>query len=300
MRREAGVAKPMHDHRASRWSSRTKCSRRRAWQRRHMSDIHDLSALEQRDALRAGSISAVGLLDHYLARIGAHGQALGAFVTLTPELAREEAVLADARLADCADPAMLPPLLGLPLAFKDLHPVAGVRTTMGSAALSEHVPTADAHVVGLLRRAGVVTVGTTHAPEFGPTCYTETDVAERPAVTPYDTTRATRVGAAGGGRCRGRGAVAVRTRQRRGRVDAFAGSGLRSRPRQGDARPDQRRAPVELPELGESGAARTHGGRRRPALRRHGGPARPATCTGCRERPASSTRRGATRIDRYG
>lgn len=67
--------------------------------------------------------------------------------------------------------------------------MAGVRTTMGSAALTDLVPPVDGYVVGLLRRAGVVTVGTTQAPEFGPTCYTETDVVDRPAVTPYEMTR---------------------------------------------------------------------------------------------------------------
>ena len=152
-----------------------------------MGDLHDLTALEQRDALRAGETTATELLDHYLARIDAHGAALGAFVTLTEDLARSEAKDADARLSRGGDD--LPPLLGLPLAFKDLHLVAGVRTTMGSAALTGHVSPVDGHVVGLLRTAGVVTVGTTQAPEFGPTCYTETDVVEQPAVTPYDLSR---------------------------------------------------------------------------------------------------------------
>lgn len=151
-----------------------------------MGDLHDLTAIEQRDALRSGATSATELLDHYLARIDAHGEALGAFVTLTEDLARSEAKQADARLARGEHDQ---PLLGLPLAFKDLHAVAGVRSTMGSAALTDLVSPVDGHVVGLLRRAGVVTVGTTQAPEFGPTCYTETDVVDQPAVTPYDTTR---------------------------------------------------------------------------------------------------------------
>lgn len=154
-----------------------------------MADLHDLTALEQRDAVRARDTSATELLDHYLARIDAHGEDLGAFVTLTEGLARSEAKRADEQLAKASPSDTLPPLLGLPLAFKDLHPVGGVRTTMGSAALTDLVPPADGHVVGLLRRAGVVTVGTTQAPEFGPTCYTETDVVARPAVTPYDTGR---------------------------------------------------------------------------------------------------------------
>lgn len=151
-----------------------------------MSDLHDLTAIEQRDGLRARDFSATELLNHYLARIAQHSGSLGAFVRVTEELARSEAAEADTRLAAGGN---LPPLLGLPLGFKDLHPVAGVPTSHGSAAIPQYVPPVDGYVVGLLRAAGVVTVGTTQAPEFGPTCYTETDVMDQPAVTPYDTTR---------------------------------------------------------------------------------------------------------------
>ena len=150
-----------------------------------MSELHDLTALEQRDHLRKGKVSSAELTEHYLARIDRHDADLGAFVTLTHDLARAEAAEADRRLA-AGDQA---PLLGLPLAFKDLHPVAGVRTTFGSRAFADLVLPVNGHVVGLLRDAGVVTVGTTHAPEFGPTCFTHTSLLGRPAVTPYDVSR---------------------------------------------------------------------------------------------------------------
>ncbi len=153
-----------------------------------MGELHDLTAWEQCEALRRRDVGAVELLEHYLARVHAHGAQLGAFVTLDEGLARKDAERAEGLLAS-GDAGGVPPLTGLPMAFKDLHPVAGVRTTFGSAALADHVPAADGHVVGLLRRAGVVTLGTTHAPEFGPTCFTESAVVERPAVTPYDTSR---------------------------------------------------------------------------------------------------------------
>ena len=149
-----------------------------------MSDLHDLTALEQRDALRRKDFSAAELTEHYLERIDRYGEELGAFVEVTPDLARREASAADRRLA-AGDRS---PLLGLPLAFKDLMPVAGVRMRAGSELL-DVVPESDGHVVGLLRQAGVVTVGTTHAPELGPTCFTHSSVVGRPAVTPYDPTR---------------------------------------------------------------------------------------------------------------
>jgi amidase len=150
-----------------------------------VSDLHELSASEQLRALRSGDLCSRDLTEHYLDRIDRLDGELGAFVTVTPELAREEAARADERLA-AGDRA---PLLGLPIGIKDLHATAGVRTTFGSAVLTDHVPTEDAWTAGLLRRAGAVLVGKTNTSELGATCYTANDVTPRPAVTPYDTTR---------------------------------------------------------------------------------------------------------------
>lgn len=150
-----------------------------------MSDLHELSATEQLRALRTGEICSRDLTEHYLERIGRFDSELGAFVTVTRELACAEAARADERLAR----GERSPLLGLPLGIKDLYATAGVRTTFGSAALADQVPTEDGWTVGRLRQAGAVVVGKTNAPEFGPTCYTENDVTARPAVTPYDLTR---------------------------------------------------------------------------------------------------------------
>lgn len=152
-----------------------------------MSDLHHLSATQQRDALRRGEIGAVELTEHYLRRIETHNPSLGAYITVASDVALAEAELAQARLG--AEGATAPPLLGLPVPIKDLSPTAGVRTTMGSAVLSGFVPTADSWTVGLIRRAGAVMLGKTNAPEFGPTCYTDNDLDIGPSVTPYDVTR---------------------------------------------------------------------------------------------------------------
>ena len=149
-----------------------------------MTQLHDLTVVQQREALRAGEVSSTELTAHYLARIDAYGEELGAFVERTDELARREARSADDQLR--AGSRL--PLLGIPTAFKDLQAVAGVPIHLGSAAVTV-VPESDGPVVGRLRRAGVVTLGTTHAPELGPTCFTESAVVGRPAVTPYDTSR---------------------------------------------------------------------------------------------------------------
>ena len=148
-----------------------------------MADLHDLSALEQAAAVRAHEVSPSDLVEHYLGRIDRLSDAVGAYVTVTPELARSEARAAERALFEAPESA--PPLLGVPIAIKDLTDVAGVRCTLGSAAFVDRVATVDAHVVTLLRRAGTVILGKTNAAEFGAPAYTEPDVAP-PARTPYD------------------------------------------------------------------------------------------------------------------
>lgn len=158
-----------------------------------MSQLHDLSALEQAGAIRSGELSSAELTEHYLARSHQLSDAVGAFVTLTDDLAREQALAADelaaARSAEsaAADSATLGPLHGVVCPIKDLDFVAGVRCTMGSAVM-EIVPDIDENVVTQLRRGGLVFTGKTNAPELGLPCYTEPDVAP-PARTPWDLTR---------------------------------------------------------------------------------------------------------------
>lgn len=150
-----------------------------------MSDLHELTAAEQLRALRAREISSRELTEHYLTRIEQLDADLGAFVTVDPERALRQARRAD----ECIGGGQWSPLCGLPLGIKDLFSTAGIRTTFGSAAMAENVPTQDSWTVGLIRRAGAVVLGKTNTPEFGATCYTENDVTARPAVTPYAWTR---------------------------------------------------------------------------------------------------------------
>ncbi|MFC6345274.1 amidase family protein, partial [Nocardioides hankookensis] len=153
-----------------------------------MAELHDLTALEQGDLVRRRQVSPLELTEHYLERAD-RLDSVGAFVTLTPELARERA----AGLEPGADDG---PLFGVPTAIKDLNLTAGVRTTFGSAAFADHVPEVSDGVTLSLEAAGLVSLGKTNAPEFGSPCYTEPDVAP-PAVTPWDRTR-TAGGSSGG------------------------------------------------------------------------------------------------------
>ena len=154
-----------------------------------MTQIHDLTVIEQADAIRSGETSSAEVTEHYLDRIDRLGEQVGAFYTVTHELAREQAAAADkAAVASRRDGAELPPLTGVPIPIKDLNMVAGVRLTYGSAVLADNIATEDDYVVEHLRAAGIVITGKTATPEFGLPCYTETRIGP-PARTPWDLTR---------------------------------------------------------------------------------------------------------------
>ena len=149
-----------------------------------MAQPHDLSAVEQAAAVRAGELSPVELVEHYLARIERHGDLVGAFTTVDADGAREQARAAERRVTERTE---LPPLHGVPTAIKDLNNTAGVRTTFGAMLMRDFVPDFDDHVVTKLRAAGTISLGKTTTPEFGFPCYTEPDPQLAPiARTPWD------------------------------------------------------------------------------------------------------------------
>lgn len=120
--------------------------------------------LEQAAAIRAGALSPVELTAHYLDRIERLDPVLGAYLTVTPERALEDARHAERVLKEGG---RLPPLLGVPVPVKDLTPVAGVRFTSGSAVFADRVADQDAHLVRLLRDAGTALTGKTSTPNSG-------------------------------------------------------------------------------------------------------------------------------------
>jgi amidase len=150
-----------------------------------VTELHDLTALEQASAVRARDVSSLELTEHYLARIDKLSDSVGAFITVTADLAREQARALD----DEARRGEWRSLLhGVPVPVKDLNLTAGVRTTFGSTVFADSVPEVDDHVVTLLRAAGTVLLGKTNTPEFGLPCYTENGIAP-PARTPWDLER---------------------------------------------------------------------------------------------------------------
>ncbi|WP_301125649.1 amidase [Streptomyces cacaoi] len=153
------------------------------------SALHDLTATEQAAAIRAGTVSPVELTRHYLERVDRLGADLGAFVTVTGELALDQAAAAEKEaLAARREGRGLPPLHGVPVPVKDLNNVAGVPTSLGSAAFEGLVPEVDDHVAARLRAGGSPMPGKTNTPEFGLPSHTENRIAP-PARCPWDTTR---------------------------------------------------------------------------------------------------------------
>ncbi|MGE0797882.1 MAG: Asp-tRNA(Asn)/Glu-tRNA(Gln) amidotransferase subunit GatA [Lautropia sp.] len=132
-----------------------------------MSDPTQLDAAALQRALRARELSAVELADAYLARIAASD--LNAFLDVQPELTRAQAARADAALAAlpaAGAAAGVSPLLGLPVAHKDIFVTRGWKSTAGSKMLAGYVSPFDAAVVERVAAAGAVTLGKTHCDEF--------------------------------------------------------------------------------------------------------------------------------------
>ncbi|WP_242614012.1 amidase [Actinomadura roseirufa] len=118
--------------------------------------------------LREGRTTATELVRRTLDTIADLDPGLNAFVTVDAAGAEAAARRADRERAEGTDRG---PLHGVPVAVKDLVPVAGLPSTMGSRHFSGHVARDDAACVRLLREAGAVVVGTTTTHEFayGPT-----------------------------------------------------------------------------------------------------------------------------------
>jgi len=123
--------------------------------------MHDLSLTELRAALDAGTFSAVELAQHHLTRIAAASD-LNAFISVDADVTLEAARAADVRLA-AGERA---PLLGVPLAHKDVFVTRGWRSTAGSRMLADYRSPFDATVVDRLATAGAVCLGKTNMDEF--------------------------------------------------------------------------------------------------------------------------------------
>ncbi len=127
-----------------------------------MTELHTLTISAARAALDNGDTTSVALTEACLERIQAVEPQIHAFLTVTAELALEQARLADEERGKVA----ATPVHGIPLAIKDVICMQGVRATCASRMLETFVPPYNATVIQRLRQAGAVIPGKTNCDEF--------------------------------------------------------------------------------------------------------------------------------------
>jgi amidase len=157
-------------------------------------DICFMSAGELAGLISTRQLSAREVMAAHLERINRLNPTINAIVAkLDDEKCLALAAAADQRAAS-GEP--LPPLHGLPIAFKDLQPAVGFPFTRGSPIYKDAMPTEDSVLVERLRNAGAIPIGKTNVPEFGMGSHTYNKVYGT-TVNPYDLTK-TAGGSSGG------------------------------------------------------------------------------------------------------
>ncbi|BCH54056.1 Asp-tRNA(Asn)/Glu-tRNA(Gln) amidotransferase subunit GatA [Agrobacterium vitis] len=127
-----------------------------------MSELTSLTIAEAREKLVSRDITAVELTDAYLGAIEAANGAINAYVTVTPEIARDMAKASDARLATGKAGA----LEGIPLGVKDLFATRDVHTQACSNILDGFKPKYESTVTQNLWNEGAVMLGKLNMDEF--------------------------------------------------------------------------------------------------------------------------------------
>ncbi|MEK7342082.1 MAG: Asp-tRNA(Asn)/Glu-tRNA(Gln) amidotransferase subunit GatA [Candidatus Binatota bacterium] len=126
-------------------------------------NLHSLTLHELHEKLKKREVSSVEVTESVLRRISATEDRLHSFITLCPDSAVAEARKADERLKKGGESS---PLLGIPVAVKDIFLTQGVLTTCASRILANLLPPYDSTTVKKLRQAGAVIVGKTNLDEF--------------------------------------------------------------------------------------------------------------------------------------
>jgi len=139
------------------------------------------TAREAVAALRRREVAPHELVALAADRIAAVDPVLRAMTTLCVDRAARAA-----HRIETPDPIPRGYLYGLPIAVKDLIPVAGVRTTWGSRIFADHVSTQSDYEVERLEAKGALIIGKTNTPEFGAGAQTFNDVVGT-TVNPWNT-----------------------------------------------------------------------------------------------------------------
>ena len=125
-------------------------------------NLNNATITELHQLLTTKAISATELTEHFLNRIAECDGQINSFITVTPDVALEQAKAADLALAN----GQHTKLTGIPLAHKDIFCIDGVRTTAGSKILADFVAPYTSTCIHNLDNAGSITLGKTNMDEF--------------------------------------------------------------------------------------------------------------------------------------
>lgn len=113
---------------------------------------------ELHESLKKGQYSIVELLDNYFSRIN-DAKELNAFITVTEEYAYKKARTLERVIKDNSDAFKEYPLLGVPVAVKDVYLTKGIRTTAASKLLEDYTPAYSSTAFERLEASGAILVG---------------------------------------------------------------------------------------------------------------------------------------------
>jgi aspartyl-tRNA(Asn)/glutamyl-tRNA(Gln) amidotransferase subunit A len=145
--------------------------------------LHDLTVAQLAARLRAKEVSAFETAHHFLARAKAH-ESLGAFLAVSEDVTLRQARAADARIA-AGDST---PLLGVPIAHKDIFVTKDFPSTAGSKMLEGYQSSFDSTITSRLEGSGMVCIGKLNCDEFAMGSSNENS-AYRVVRNPWDTAR---------------------------------------------------------------------------------------------------------------
>ncbi|MDO9464514.1 MAG: Asp-tRNA(Asn)/Glu-tRNA(Gln) amidotransferase subunit GatA [bacterium] len=133
--------------------------------------LHTLTAHELAKLLISREVSSEELTRALYEHIGKTDKQIGAYITLTKDIAIEQAREADKRIKKKRD---IGPLTGIPIAIKDNMCIKDVLCTCGSKMLSSFIPPYNGTVINKLKKCGLVFLGKTNMDEFAMGSSTET------------------------------------------------------------------------------------------------------------------------------
>lgn len=114
---------------------------------------------ELHTALKSKEYSLSEMLDNYFARINTNDRELNSFITVTEDYAYEKAKALQRVLEDNPNALSEFPLLGVPVAVKDIYLTKGIRTTAASKVLENYVPAYSSTAFERLEKAGAILMG---------------------------------------------------------------------------------------------------------------------------------------------